>query len=288
MARGMPIDGTRRRSRRPTLREQVRARVLNCIYCGGVNIADTIDHMPPKVIFHGDHRPQGLEFPACEDCNRSAGITDTVVGLLSRLYPPSEDHQRSDEVAQLLQAVANNAPGALEEMLVSSARSRRQLIREGLPEELGILNVGGPVVTSHLEAFAARQALAMHYQRLGTPVPLDGGVVCRVFSNLDALRGGIPDAIFQMVGEPETLRQGRRWEVGEQFLYGARAVEERTMVASYALFRQSIAFVTVSAVDVRHLTAAMTAGARLIRPGNFRANALPHFRLSYWISGIRL
>jgi hypothetical protein len=244
--------------------------------------------MPPIVIFHGNHRPEGLEFPACENCNSSARITDTVVGLLSRLYPPSADHEADGEVTRLLQTVVNNAPGALEEMYVSTARSRRQLAREGLPEELGLLNLGGPIIKSHLEAFAARQALAMHYERLGSAVPQEGGVVCRVFTNLDAARGGIPDDLFRLVGEPDTLRQGQGREVGDQFLYGARAVEEQTMVASYSLFRQSLAFFAISAIDVSHLTEAMTAGARVVRPGQFRATALSSYRLAYTVSGIRL
>lgn len=277
-----------RRQRRPRLRQQIRNREIFCIYCAGESIAETVDHMPPIVIFHNNHRPEGLEFPACEDCNRSARITDTVVGLLSRLYPPSADRRTDAEVSRLLQAVANNAPGALEEMHVSTARSRRQLAREGLSEELGLLNVGGPIIQSHLEAFAARQALAMHYMRLGSAVPRAGGVVCRTFTNLDAALGGIPDDLFRLVGEPDTLRQGRGLEVSDQFLYAARAVEERTMVASYSLFRQSLAFFTISAINVSHLTEAMTAGARVIIPGQFRATALPSYRLSFTVSGIPL
>lgn len=69
--------------------------------------------------------------------------------------------------------------------------------------------------------FGAKLALALHYEFTGNIVPLSGGVLVRWFSNHDAIAGGIPPSLFDVLREPMTLRQGT-WSVPEQFLwYGA-------------------------------------------------------------------
>ena len=56
-----------------------------CCYCGGLKPATTIDHQPPKILFPNKHRPKGLEFSACEDCNRASSGDDAVFALASRM-----------------------------------------------------------------------------------------------------------------------------------------------------------------------------------------------------------
>jgi hypothetical protein len=93
-----------------------------CIYCGGVNVASTIDHMPPIVIFDQRHRPKGSEFPACEACNSGSRLSDLVVGLMSRLYPNPKTEELGNEIRRLLGAVGNNHPGLLTELMPTEAQ----------------------------------------------------------------------------------------------------------------------------------------------------------------------
>ncbi len=92
-----------------------------CIYCGGINPADTIEHMPPIAMFDDNQRPKGLEFSACQDCNNGTRLSDTVASLLARSYP---DASKPDDLERLLGGVRNNIPGLIEEMLAVGAGHR--------------------------------------------------------------------------------------------------------------------------------------------------------------------
>jgi hypothetical protein len=50
-------------------------------YCGGMNEATTIDHMPPITIFDHRQRPRGLESSACKPCNSGGRLAEQIVGL---------------------------------------------------------------------------------------------------------------------------------------------------------------------------------------------------------------
>lgn len=49
-----------------------------------------MEHYPPRSIFDGKHRPQGMEFGACKECNEGAREADLVVATLSRMMPDSK------------------------------------------------------------------------------------------------------------------------------------------------------------------------------------------------------
>jgi hypothetical protein len=51
-----------------------------CIYCGAP--ADSVEHMPPIIMFRGRQRPKGLEFPSCLACNNGTSHSDLVASLL--------------------------------------------------------------------------------------------------------------------------------------------------------------------------------------------------------------
>src|SRR5262249_17535445 len=111
-------EGSRRRR---VMAEQLKAQPW-CIYCGGVNPAPTIDHMPPTVIFDRRHRPRGLEFSACEDCNFGSRLAEQVVGLISRMYPNPPDETARQDLKRLMREVGNNHPGLFEEMVPTEAQ----------------------------------------------------------------------------------------------------------------------------------------------------------------------
>jgi hypothetical protein len=72
-----------------------------CIYCGGVNEATTIDHMPPITIFDQRRRPRGLEFSACEPCNSGGRVAEKIVGLVTRMYPDLANDAGRQELKRL-------------------------------------------------------------------------------------------------------------------------------------------------------------------------------------------
>jgi hypothetical protein len=118
-----------------------------CIYCGGSTHGDTIDHMPPIAVFDLRRRPKGLEFLACAACNGGGKGAEQIIGYLSRVYPDAMAPHGQLEVRKILQAIKNNHPRLLEEMLPSAEQDRRfRQYSHRVPGAGGALNVGGPLV----------------------------------------------------------------------------------------------------------------------------------------------
>jgi hypothetical protein len=217
-----------------------------CIYCGGVNAATTVEHMPPAVMFRRKHRPKGLEFAACADCNLGSSHADLVAALLSRVYPDSPNPAEAGEFRALCQAVHNNVPGLLQEMLLSPEEQRAR--GGGLPPKItnGLVRAGGPILTRYMHAFSLKVGLALHYECTKQVLPPEGLVGARLFSNFDRLAGDFPDTIFDHLLPPQTLVQGQ-FEVSDQFQYAWRLTEDGRGGLYFAAFRYSFAVVSFAA-----------------------------------------
>ena len=239
-----------------------------CIYCAGENIATTIEHMPPISVFEGRQRPKGLEFPACQQCNNGTGHSDLVAAMLSRAWPnPSTDVQKGD-AKRIFNAVANNLPDVLWEMNIGRAGEKLARKRNNIPADAHPLRMDGPLLSAHLETFAAKMGFALHSEVRGAPVPASGGVKPMWFSNLQALNDEIPDILFQMLPSPSTLRQGANG-AGSQFLY-SYATGESDHMLYFASFNQSFAVGGITALDRSIYLEARDDEFSIIKPGHFR------------------
>jgi hypothetical protein len=239
-----------------------------CIYCAGENVATTIEHMPPISVFEGRQRPKGLEFPACEACNNNTSHSDLAAAMLSRIWPDGETETHKHEVKKLMDAVSNNIPGVLTEMYIGRAGQKLARKQNNLPPDTHTLRMDGPLLTAHLETFAAKIGFALHYDVRGAPVPSSGGVRAMWFSNLQALNGQIPDILFEMLPSPSTLRQGSK-SVEKQFLY-SYATGESDHMLYFASFRESFAVAGITALDRAIYLEKRPDKFPLIRPGHFR------------------
>lgn len=254
-----------------------------CIYCGGQTAATTLDHMPPKSMFDGKLRPEGLEFPSCQPCNNGAGLTDAICAFIGRLYPDLETPEQHAEVKKYLSTISNNAPGLLESLLPSRALQKRRQRELGLTDaDGGFLQIGGTTAEAHLEAFAVRLGLAMHFQETGEIVPETGKIIVRIYSNVDVLEGGLPSEIHEIFPEASTLSQGR-WTVENQFQYGVQKTVGGKASMTYAAFRAS--FALLAFVFMGGETAEVPPGAKPFRPGEFTVGKTPSLRASaFWTS----
>ena len=242
-----------------------------CIYCAGQNVATTIEHMPPISMFEGRQRPKGLEFPACQPCNNGTGHSDLVAAMLSRAWPdPASDEQKKD-VTRIFKAVGNNLPEVIREMNIGRAGEKLARKRNNIPVDAHPLRMDGPLLTAHIETFAAKMGFALHYEVRGAPVPTSGGVKPMWFSNLQALNGEIPDILFQMLPSPSTLRQGAK-SAGSQFLY-SYAVGESDHMLYFASFNQSFAVGGITALDRSIYLEVREDEFSIINPGHFRQPA---------------
>jgi len=241
-----------------------------CIYCGGSQPADTIEHMPPVMMFIRKQRPKGLEFPSCRECNNGTSKSDLVASLLGRLsVHPSADDEAAETI-KLFSSVRNNVPGLLEEMHFDPAEEK--LVCKGLPlqEGDGALRANGPLVTQHMLVFGAKLGFALHYEALQTVVPPMGGVQPLWFSNAQAARGEIPKDLFSLLpATRQTLKQGRR-EVSDQFQYTWAITPERQHALFFATFHRSFAIAAVSAMARAAFIEKHADRHPVVLPGAFR------------------
>ena len=210
-----------------------------CIYCGGVNEATTIDHMPPITIFDQRRRPRGLEFSACQPCNSGGRIAEKIVGLVSRMYPdPPND---TEELRRLYREFARYHPDLLKEMWPTDdqlGKFRRQ--QANLPAGAHPLNARGPLLNEAMNRFAAKLALALHFEMTGTIASSAAVVAARWYPNYQVYTEGIPNVLLEAVGNPGTLVQGK-WSVGDQFLYASARTPNGKQSLFVARSREALA-----------------------------------------------
>jgi hypothetical protein len=101
-----------------------------------MNVATTIEHMPPIQIFEGRQRPKGLEFPACYPCNNQSGLSDLVASMLARTFPHADTTIQRQDFVKILAAISNNLPALLEEMRVPCASEKLARRRHGIPPDM--------------------------------------------------------------------------------------------------------------------------------------------------------
>jgi hypothetical protein len=230
-----------------------------CIYCGGARPATTIDHMPPRIMFRGKLRPGKFEFPCCNPCNQGTKNSDHVAAFLGRLQPDATSVADQADVKKILAGLGNNMRPVLREMYMGRAGQKlaRNRVRSFIDEEPGgFLRLNGPLVSKHLDIFGAKLGLAMYWETTNKIISPAGGVIVRVYSNVEALEGKIPEALLKLLPGPQTLRQGA-WDVGDQFQYSARVTDDSQMGLFFASFRFSFAVAAIAAMDRSLFSASM-------------------------------
>jgi hypothetical protein len=222
--------------------------------------------MPPRTIFDLRHRPKGLEFLACTACNAGGKKAEQIAGFLSRLsYPTGRTHDVDLELRKTFKQMINNHWDVLLEMFPTIEQLGDFQHSYPTLQQFKPLSVKGPLVNAAMRTFAAKMGLALHYRENRRVVPSTGAVIVRWFSNVQAFTNRIPPEIVQMVGSPDTLRQGK-FEVKDQFMYASRSLPEGDMSAHYATFRLSFA-INAFVVEDTAMIEGSTPGANVLYPG---------------------
>lgn len=162
--------------------------------------------------------------------------------MLSRFYPDPTTNTQRAEFKKLMRAAERHNPGLLREMKTDQVG---HLVRLGNTASLlpswDFLNVGGPICTGSVSAFAVKLGLALHYEITRCIAPKGAVVVVARFSNVDAFTGDMPKEALALFGEGQTLEMGK-FRVAEQFEYSSvYAADTMNMSAHFATFRMSMA-----------------------------------------------
>jgi len=195
---------------------------------------------------------------------------------VGRCWPDSTTSEELGHFNSLLGIANRKLPGILEEMQPAKAAERRTIRDLNLPSDIGIMCLSGPIVSSHMEAFAVRLALALHYDHTGQIIGPDGGVAVRLYSNVDAIAGDLPQ--FAFLDSPKTLSQGRK-SAANEFLYEIKAVADKSKSFAYATFRQSFAAAMISAQERSFLEDRADGPTTVYSPGMLAGNIPVSFRM---------
>ena len=219
-----------------------------CCYCGGNTPIQTIDHMPPRILFDGKLRPDDLTFPSCQKCNSDTSQDEQIVALIARsAYGQSKENY--DEVAAIMRGVANNAAGLLEAMR-PSLRDKRNFMkklglepgRDGPASEVPIMKIDDTRINKAFSTFARKLACSLHYRHTGLIIPSEGAIAVQWRTSMQVHDNAIPDSFLEMLGAPQTLRQGS-FEVANQFTYRHACSPDGLLSAYLASLRNQIAVI---------------------------------------------
>jgi hypothetical protein len=182
-----------------------------CIYCAGKNPSTQIDHMPPRAMFRLAQRPKGLEFASCAECNQGTSRLDIVGAFMARTFPGAASERENAEWTKLLNEVQRAAPGLLNEMMWANPHQMMgmQMLAESIDENLAALKGNGPILSSYMQAFAAKIGFALHYESTGQFVPENGRIQVRWFTSGEIFGERIPTSLLESIEQIDILKQGR-------------------------------------------------------------------------------
>ncbi|MCA0373907.1 MAG: hypothetical protein LCH83_13775 [Proteobacteria bacterium] len=229
-----------------------------CIYCAGKNEATQIDHMPPRAMFRLSQRPKGLEFPSCSKCNQGTSKLDLAAALMARTFPGIASKSEDTEWSRLMAEINRAIPGLLQEMWVPPSQMREMLWREGIfDENLAGFKADGPILSAHMQAFAAKVGFALHYEATGNYVPKEGRVQVRWFTSTEFMNESLPLELITNLGKTEILKQGKITSEFD-FEYGWALYEFRNDIRLYyAKVRSSFVIAAFVVEDVKNLPFAL-------------------------------
>ena len=155
-------------SKRNRKGSQIVAAEARCIYCAGPS--ETFEHMPPRGMFRGKHRPGAMEFGCCKACNNGTGGADVVAAVISRLHPDHGDESsQNQELRKYIRPLDKFAPGVREEMTRSGSHQETWIRRPNSDQLQRVVYVhaDGPRLKAYLTIFAAKFAMALYRTHVG-------------------------------------------------------------------------------------------------------------------------
>ena len=147
-----------------------------CCFCGGQDLATTIDHIPARICFPGRNGPDGFEFPACAVCQSASRQDELAFGYFVRLIDPSNVNYRSEEIRKAVTGIKNNLPHLLPKFDLSAREKRKALVAMGHDKPINLATSDIPSVAIpaeidlHVHRYARKLAAALYYREKEKPI----------------------------------------------------------------------------------------------------------------------
>ena len=224
-----------------------------CCFCGGLSVATTEDHWPPRSFFRNRAWPEGFVFPACESCNKTSCSSEQVIGLL--LHGSHDGHDRA-AFQRVIKGVRQDFPEVFEKLFPSSGRERRNMLRKsGIEKPAGVtlseipmVNLPMKVWKPHFDMLARKMMLALHYQAFGAPLSKQGLIWHTVHTNADKKSEEYLHEFLQVANIKVSPLRAKK-SLADQFeLLWQFDADRKTAVWAFA-FHRRLAFTGVTTED---------------------------------------
>lgn len=205
-------------------------------------------------MFRLSQRPKGLEFPSCASCNQGTSRLDVVAAYMARTMPGIDSEKEGTEWQRLMDEVERVAPNLLREMHIPAWQQSWVLAQSGIRDpRVRMLRANGPILSAHMQAFAAKIGFALHHEFTKSVVSAQGRVQVRWFTSEEMASRRVPESLYNSIGTPIFLKQGIITSKDE-FDYGAGYLDGNSNVKLYyAKVRQSFEVAAFVVEDSAHL-----------------------------------
>jgi hypothetical protein len=229
--------------------------------------------MPPRDMFTSKLRPSGMEFAACDSCNKGTGVADLVASFFARLGQGyTTDTTLIAEAAQRRGKLAQLAPGFLDEFFRGQRKDTYLRDRLGILKRYIAFHANGPLTKAYLTVFAGKLGMALYREHIGDPLPLSGGVHTAWFLNA-GLSQQTGDTILSKMPIYGSLKQGSFF-LPEQFGYRFNT-DGKSIIAALSGFHSNLHIFTLATSDQQFFKLPpINATADFVRPGEF-VNRIP-------------
>lgn len=193
-----------------------------------------IDHQPARIIFPKKHRPKGLEFPACQRCNKQIGRDEVLLALICRLTGSHRPHAPKDfgRLGKIRKGVERGFPGLLKRISTTI-----WVWQNGVLVRTGAFNLDHDIVYESMCRMAARIALATYYTERGKIADPDTVINC-MWSHAQHQAAPSIDALLAKFPKHAALKQGK-WNTTDSFYVKWYADDDALTCA--AVFHESVA-----------------------------------------------
>lgn len=210
-----------------------------CIFCAGARVAETVEHIPPRVFFLRKDRPRGYEFPACERCNFGSSQQDQVAAMFASISGNAVQSEiYSEQTYSLMRGVANNAPEVIQYVETDNSTGVRI---DG--EEMFFIPVDRRLFHYWLNPWAAKQAVGLWSEHTKKFVGANDRILVQWITNASLIEEGLPKEAIENLGGVRLFQSGRR-DFSSQFAYRYGIDESFSYGAFLMVFHSSCAVLT--------------------------------------------
>ncbi|WP_282091361.1 hypothetical protein [Epibacterium ulvae] len=212
-----------------------------CVFCGGKRPAEDCEHSPPRVLFRGQSRPKGWEFPSCKRCNNGPSSNDTLAAVVA--YSQARDaifqsKPLSEDMKKLVDGFGSNFPFPYKQAQpVPIYDQSNQTWKSARHCEFT-----NQAATS-LALWSAKQSLAMWYEFTSSIASHHCVIDVLLLTNTRQPNEELEQAIHKL--GPSSSMSTKNNVVDKNFSYKFQLNSPKNLAAMFAQYHSGFAFVSI-------------------------------------------